>query len=152
MDLRTGRVITRRRVTEIPVTELVIPAVENMGIVQGIHTLKITGRYTTPLYPTDWIAGVEYDHMHDNNNDYIEDEEIENEALYDRIDPQEIADLRETIADLRETQNDPEEQEQVHDNENNESHDDDPEEREQVHNNENDESHEDDHKETGTSV
>jgi hypothetical protein len=69
MDLRTGRVITRRRVTEIPVTELIIQAVETMAVDQGITTLKITGRHTSPIYPADWIAGVDYDDQNDQNND-----------------------------------------------------------------------------------
>jgi hypothetical protein len=59
MDLNTGRVITRRRITEVPATDLVIQAVENIAINHGIHTLKITGRHTTSIYPADWIAGVD---------------------------------------------------------------------------------------------
>jgi hypothetical protein len=99
MDLKTGRVITRRRVTEIPVTELVIQAVENMAHEQGLTTLKITGRHTSSLYPADWIAGVDYTENGNQDEDYIDDEEemieaeIDNQELYDRIDPEEIADL-----------------------------------------------------------
>jgi hypothetical protein len=99
MDLKTGRVITRRRVTEVPVTELVIQAVENMAHEQRLTTLKITGRHTSPLYPADWIAGVNYDQNQYQDEDYIDDEEemieaeIENEELHDRIDPEEIAEL-----------------------------------------------------------
>jgi hypothetical protein len=53
INLKTGRVITRRRVTEFPVTELVIQAVENMAHEQGLTTLKITGRHTSPsILPT----------------------------------------------------------------------------------------------------
>lgn len=108
MDLRSGRVITRRRITEIPVTELVIQAVENMATQQGISTLKITGRNQLPIYPVDWLAGVEYDEYDHNQNqnpdeDYIEEdeeiieEEINDEELYDRIDPNEIEDLHEQV-------------------------------------------------------
>jgi len=117
MDLRSGRVITRRRITEIPVTDLVIQAVENMAIEQGIHTLKITGRHTTPIYPADWIAGVEYNQDNQNNQnnrdeDYIDDEEqyieqeIDDEELYDRVDPTEIEDLIATGRDDEDAQGD----------------------------------------------
>ena len=40
MDLQTGRVIIRSRVTEIPVTDLVIKTVEMMAEDQGIGSLK----------------------------------------------------------------------------------------------------------------
>jgi hypothetical protein len=104
MDLRTDRVITRRRITEMPVTELVIQAVENMEHDQGITILKITGRHTSTIYPADCIAGVDYENhenQHQFDEDYIEDEEelieaeIENEDIYDRIDPTEVEDLAE---------------------------------------------------------
>jgi hypothetical protein len=60
MDLRTGRVITRRKVTEIPITEHVIKIVEEMAEKQGIKSLEITGRNKQPIHPADWIAGVDY--------------------------------------------------------------------------------------------
>ena len=104
MDLRSGRVITRRRITEVPVTELVIQAVEHMAIQQGLHTLKITGRNTQPLYPADWIEGVEYNQNIDRNDEDYHDEdsieeEIDNEDLYARIEEEEIADLIENAND-----------------------------------------------------
>jgi hypothetical protein len=50
-----------------------------MAIAQDITTLKITGRHTSPIYPTDWLAGVDYDdrqaHDRQRDEDYIEDEE-----------------------------------------------------------------------------
>jgi hypothetical protein len=75
--------------------------VENMAHEQGLTTLKITGRHTSPLHPPDWIAEVDYDQNQNQHQDeyYIDDEEvmieaeIEDEELYDRIDPEEIAEL-----------------------------------------------------------
>jgi hypothetical protein len=61
MDLRSGRVITRRNLTEIPVTDLGIQAVENMAFQQGLTTLKFTNNTRQNIYPADWIAGVEYE-------------------------------------------------------------------------------------------
>jgi hypothetical protein len=107
LDLRSGRVITRRRIKEIPVTDLVIQTVENMAIEQGLTTLKITGRNKLPIYPADWIAGVDYEHQDDanddeeyneNNDDNENFEDINDEELYHRVDPTEVSDL---IADSR---------------------------------------------------
>jgi hypothetical protein len=68
MDIHTGRVVTRRGIKEIRVTDLVIQAVENMAAQQEIHTLKITGRHFTPVYLGDWFTGVEYDHQNQNQD------------------------------------------------------------------------------------
>jgi hypothetical protein len=70
MNLRTGLVITRNKVWERPLTDLVIRAIETMADEQGIKTLKLTGRKKTPIYPADWIAGVEY-----KNNETNKDKE-----------------------------------------------------------------------------
>lgn len=106
MDLRTGRVITRRKVTEIPITEHVIRIVEEMAESQGIKSLKITGRNKQPIHPADWIAGVDYtaenNNDHDDNDDefrederddYQEDAELDDEQAYDRVDQNEIDEL-----------------------------------------------------------
>jgi hypothetical protein len=60
MDLNSGRVITRPRVWEIPVTQVVINAVQTMAEAQGIKSLKLQNRRKTIFYPADWIAGVDY--------------------------------------------------------------------------------------------
>jgi hypothetical protein len=98
MNLRTGRVITRRNLTEIPVTELVIQAVENMAIQQGITSLKFTSYTRQDIYPADWIAGVEYDNTEDEeyrpvyNQPFGDDEDLD-EDIYIRIDRAELEDL-----------------------------------------------------------
>src|SRR5210317_215896 len=75
---------------------------------QGIRNLKITGRKKIPIYPADWIAGVEYEQggpndmdseqddkayePHDEDvksEDYADDYELE----YDKIDHNEIDEL-----------------------------------------------------------
>ena len=68
MDLNTGRKVTRRTVTQLPITPSVIQAVETMAKKQGMKDLKITNRNGVPLYPADWIAGVDYDDENENNN------------------------------------------------------------------------------------
>ena len=107
MNLQTGKHCTRQRVKALPVTDLVIKAVEQMAADQGIKTLKITGRNKTPLYPADWIAGVDYEDDQNNNDDWEIDEDyeddleendgpeddIENEDNYEPIDQEEIDEI-----------------------------------------------------------
>jgi hypothetical protein len=104
MNLQTGIVISRNSIWERPLTDLVIQAVKAMADKQGIKTLKITGRNRIPIYPADWIAGVEYDADNENeidnehNNkgypeqepDYDYDAELDDDKEYDRIDQDEI--------------------------------------------------------------
>jgi hypothetical protein len=102
MNLHTGLVITRNTIWERPITDLVIRAVESMASEQGITTLKLTGQNKVPIYPADWIAGVEYeddeDELNDNDDeaypndepDYQLDEELNDEAHYARIEREEI--------------------------------------------------------------
>ena len=107
MNLATGRVCTCVKATEMPATDLVIKAVEQMAAEQKIKSLKITGCNKIPLFPANWIAGVDYD----GHDPYGDDEEPEpddeydyeidqpmdddyDEDYYDPIDQNEIADLR----------------------------------------------------------
>ena len=60
MNLATGRAITMSKVTEQPATQFAINAVEAMAAEQDIKTLKLQGRNKEPLFPADWIAGVDY--------------------------------------------------------------------------------------------
>ena len=103
MDLHTGRVITRQKVTEIPVTPTVIKAVEEMAERQGMKGLKIRTRHETRIHPADWIAGVDYEdndeddedeYEDDGNEDYRYDDELDEEEHYDRVDEDEIDELR----------------------------------------------------------
>jgi hypothetical protein len=74
MDHRFGRFITRRNLQEIPVTDLVIQALENMTVHQGLTTLKSTNRTTQSWYPADWIAGLDCEDTDSNNKDYNQPE------------------------------------------------------------------------------
>ncbi|MGC8547340.1 MAG: hypothetical protein ACP5MU_06795, partial [Thermoplasmata archaeon] len=111
MDLNSGRLITRPRVVEIPITNLVIKDVEAMAEEQGIKSLKLQNRRKTIFYPADWIAGVDYmnendddnDDDNDNDNDKTDHDDNENEIetdnttddkeQYDHVDQQEIEEL-----------------------------------------------------------
>jgi hypothetical protein len=91
MDLRSGR-------EAIPVTDLVIQAVENLAIQQGITTLKFTNNTRQSIYPADWIAGVEYEDTEDDeyrpayNQPFGDDENLDKD-IYARIDRAEVEDL-----------------------------------------------------------
>jgi hypothetical protein len=107
MNLQTGMVISRNSIWERPLTDLVIQAVEAMADEQGIKTLKITGRNKIPIYPANWIAGVEYDADNENEidnehndeaypeqePDYDYDAELDDDEEYDRIDQGEIDEI-----------------------------------------------------------
>ena len=108
MDLNTGKVITRRKVTEIPITRLVIKAVEAMAKREGFKSLKFKNRNNVVFHDTGLIAGVEdntnnNENEHDENEfddeedeDYIDEEEddIEDESQeYDEVDRNEVEEL-----------------------------------------------------------
>ena len=109
MDLNSGRLITRPRVWEIPITDIVIQAVEQMGEDQGIKSLKLNNRRNIIYYPADWIAGVDYadatdanedDDDSDSDDEEDNDNDNDNEEEYDRVEQDE---LDEILVEPRET-------------------------------------------------
>jgi hypothetical protein len=107
MNLATGLVITRHKVTALPITDSAIKAVERMAEEQGIGPLKIEGRNKQPLHPGNWIAGVDYDEELDEIFDDDYEDQDENlapddnsleDADYNPINQDEIDDL---LADER---------------------------------------------------
>jgi hypothetical protein len=72
-DLNSGRVITRARVTQIPVTDVVIKAIERIAEDQGFKSLKFKNRKGAIFHDADWIAGVDYDENIQQKDDYDED-------------------------------------------------------------------------------
>ena len=94
----SGRVITRPRVVEIPMTERVIKTVEAMAFKQGIKSLKFTDRFKNDLDVAGQIAGVDDENEDDAKYEYGDDVEPAAddelaERAYDRIDPSKIDDL-----------------------------------------------------------
>jgi hypothetical protein len=47
LDLNSGQVITRVRVTQIPITDMVIKAIEQIAKDQGFRTLKFKNKKGT---------------------------------------------------------------------------------------------------------
>jgi len=67
MDLATGRVITRPKVTVIPVTDTIITRVEEMANKQGIKTVKFLNRKRQQLFNNIGLtAGVVHEHEEHN--------------------------------------------------------------------------------------
>ena len=106
MDLNSGQVITRNIVHEIPVTDVVIKAVENMAYGQGFKSLKFYNRNGVIYHDADWIAGVDYDDVgsdeeeneESNDDQYYNEEVVEDEIEdqleeHEQIDPEEIEDI-----------------------------------------------------------
>ena len=98
MNIVTGAVMTRPRVWEIPITETVIQAMENLAYKQGIKSLKLTGKNKTQLLPNDWVEGVQYEYDDDNYDkdtdgydyDNDNDDDIDDDEQYDAIEQDEI--------------------------------------------------------------
>ncbi len=74
MALPSGRVITRARVKEIPMTDLVIERIEELADAQGITPLK--DHYTH----ADWIAGVDSDSDSDSDSESESDSDSNSDS------------------------------------------------------------------------
>ena len=111
MDLNTGHVIMCCKVTEIPITDVVIKAIDAMAHKQGFKNLKFKNRHGVIFHDADWLAGVDYEDEHEENAD--KDEEYKNSEEQDieleeteSIDPGEINDIIEDKANPNEHQDD----------------------------------------------
>jgi hypothetical protein len=110
-DLNPGRVITQARVTQIPVTDVVIKVIKRIAEDQGFKSLKFKNRKGAIFHDANWIAGVDYDENTQQEDDYNKDYDKEDnedpdedikDDQYDRIDEDEIEDLNK---DAREEDN-----------------------------------------------
>jgi hypothetical protein len=72
-DLNSGRVITRARVTQIPVTDVVIKAIKCIAEDQGFKSIKFKNCKGAIFHDADWIAGVDYDENIQQEDDYDKD-------------------------------------------------------------------------------
>jgi hypothetical protein len=99
MDLNSGKLTTRNIVHKIPVTDVVIKAVETMACAQGFKSLKFENRHGVIFHDADWIAGVDHDdNADDKEEDYDEDHHHVNEDDHakeeleeqEEIDPDEV--------------------------------------------------------------
>ena len=96
LDLQTGSIITRRQVTPLPMTRNVIEMVHTRADKDKMPSgLKITTKHGMVLHDDTFIAGVESE-----SND-INQEESDDEAYYDEVSPDAIADILHDTKSIR---------------------------------------------------
>ena len=87
-NLATKRVLTRHKVTTVPITTAVIDSVNAMAAADQMQGLVIKSKTGHILYDSAWIAGVDYnedpnnnDDDDDNNDNSEDNEHNENESI-----------------------------------------------------------------------
>ena len=61
MALNTGLLLSTSTVTKLPITDVVVKAVENLAYNQGFKSLKFQNRRGEPIYDVSLTAGVDYE-------------------------------------------------------------------------------------------
>jgi hypothetical protein len=80
-DLSTQRVITRRGLTVMPITQTVIDTVEAIAEAEGMKGLRIKTKRNVTLYDSSWTAGVDYvENANDDDESDDEDSDYEDES------------------------------------------------------------------------
>jgi hypothetical protein len=82
MDLTTGKRITCDRIHPCPLTLLVKNQVEALADMQGITNMKFTNKKGETLKHADWIAGVDYDVL---GNEEVEPTDNDDEPIEDIV-------------------------------------------------------------------
>ena len=108
MNIATGLEVCTQKATQIPITPLVIRAVEALAKKEGMTAIKIENKFKKIIYHNDARPGIDYDdNTYDSDSDSDSDDEeyirghgpdIDNDDLadedtYDPIDQSEIDDL-----------------------------------------------------------
>ena len=75
LDLKSGLPITRGKVTDTPVKNLVIKSVGNMAADIKITTLTFENKSGVLLNPNYWLAGVDYEDKNVNESEDTNDDE-----------------------------------------------------------------------------
>ena len=84
LSIETGHVITRPRIWKIPMTDLVIKAINKMGAEQGSRNKKVSGKANQiKLRPADWRTGVDCDGKLSNSNDNMKVKKVKKETKPD---------------------------------------------------------------------
>jgi len=105
LNLATNKEITSTRVTQVPITDLVIRAVEELAAQDGMTPLKIENRARTMIYNNNMLPGIDCEEDTEpvsagHNPTYIPrpqrsyDNELGNERNYAPITLSELDDLR----------------------------------------------------------
>ena len=80
-NVDTEEIISRRTVTEVPITTELIARIDAIGNKENMKSLKIENKTGQVLYDSDYIAGVDHpiQNSNDNYEDYDYDSDIEEE-------------------------------------------------------------------------
>ncbi len=112
LHLTTQRVITRCKVTVIPMPTTVITAVEAMATSDGIKSLQLKTKSGSLLYDSTWIAGVDFIEDKEQEEYHYQENNEDASETYDDIDPNDLAEVlqEDSIQAKLPSNNDPTEQ------------------------------------------
>ena len=82
LDLKYGLTITRRNVTDIPVKNLAVKAVDNMAARNKITDLKFENKSGVLLNINYWLTGVDYEDKNSNEIKDTHDDENKSHKYY----------------------------------------------------------------------
>jgi hypothetical protein len=105
LNLATGQIIVRPKIRELPVTDMIIDAVEQLADRDGIKTMKFSTVDGMPFEDPAWIAGVD----ENENSDDSEGEDDEDDGDDDESVPSLASRLYESDSDTDSECSDPEE-------------------------------------------
>ena len=119
LHLPTNRIITRSKVTLIPITTGVINQIRTIATQEGMpEGLKIINKYDIVLYDSAWIAGVDYEANEEESDSddetYIESEQDEDNETNDDDEDNDFDDDSDDDDDYQDPDED-EQQQQVYD-------------------------------------
>jgi hypothetical protein len=90
LHLATNEIITRRTVTEIPITPDVVKAVEALAKRDGMSPFQMTTKHEVVLYDAS-TAGVDNDENHEDEDGQEDDDDNDNDhQSNDEMDPNDI--------------------------------------------------------------
>jgi hypothetical protein len=76
-NIHTGEIVSRSRITPIPITPSVITAIETAAKKDNQKALIFRSKTGTILYDSSWTAGVDYTHEYNDEDDVYDDEDYE---------------------------------------------------------------------------
>ena len=79
LNLLTKKIITRRNVTPLPLSQVIINTVEKMAQDDNMKGLNLRTQTGHILYDSSWIAGVDYDESEDSDDESTTDDHENND-------------------------------------------------------------------------
>ena len=92
LNLTAGQVITCPEICELPITDLIIEAVEKLAKKDGINSMKFSRIDGLPFDDPTWIAGVDNDKNFDSDEDGSDCDDSDSDKDLDKEDDELIDD------------------------------------------------------------